>query len=132
MRETASAHASQTVINHHEPLGTTTLDVSGKPPTCPHQKIIEIYDKTLPECPRVRIWNETRKGYLRSRWRESSDRQSLDWWKKYFEYINQSDFLTGRTNGSNGKPPFIADLEWLIKPNNFAKIIEGKYHRGTE
>jgi hypothetical protein len=22
----------------------------------------------------------------------------------------------------------VADLEWIIKPSNFAKIIEGKYH----
>jgi hypothetical protein len=23
----------------------------------------------------------------------------------------------------------LADLEWIIRPTNFAKIIEGKYHR---
>lgn len=131
--ETASTHATQTVI---EPPGTVKisnpdgLEVGNKPPPCPHQKIIDLYHETLPGCPRVREWTKTREAYLRSRWRESGERQQLDWWRKYFEYIGGSDFLTGKTNSNNGRPPFIVDLEWLIKPNNLAKVTEGRYHRG--
>jgi hypothetical protein len=35
----------------------------------------------------------------------------------------------GRAPPQQGKPPFRADLEWLTKAANFAKIAEGKYHR---
>lgn len=132
--ETASAHATQTItepsvtVKISNPAG---LEVGGLPPSCPHQKIIDLYHETLPGCPRVREWTKTREAYLRTRWRESRERQQLDWWRKYFEYIGSSDFLTGRTNANNGRPPFIADLEWLIKSANLVKVIEGKYHPGT-
>ena len=96
---------------------------------CPHQEIIKIYREELPCCPDVREWNNTRAGYLRSRWNEKPERQDLDWWRRLFAYVGKSDFLAGRTDGRDGKPPFVADLEWIVKPSNFAKIIEGRYHR---
>lgn len=95
---------------------------------CPHQEIIRIYHEVLPSLRRVRDWNEIRQGYLRSRWRESCRRQSLDWWRKFFEYIGRSDFLMGRAEPSPGRRPFQADLEWIVRPTNFANISEGKYH----
>ena len=79
-------------------------------------------------CPTVREWTTQRQGYLRSRWHEKKERKSLDWWEKFFEYVGESDFLTGRTNGTGDRPPFIADLEWLIRPTNIVKVIEGRYH----
>jgi hypothetical protein len=54
-------------------------------------------------------------------------RQSLDYWRRFFEYIAQSPFLTGRTDGKNGRP-FLPGLDWMVKAGNFAKIIEGRYH----
>jgi hypothetical protein len=32
----------------------------------------------------------------------------------------------GKTSGTNGRS-FKADLGWLIKPENFNKVVEGKY-----
>jgi hypothetical protein len=69
---------------------------------------------------------------LRARWRENSDRQSLEWWRDYFAYVRECDFLMGRKNGRGGEP-FECDLEWLIKPRNLVKVIEGKYeNRGAQ
>lgn len=93
---------------------------------CPHDEIIALYHNILPANPRVKVWNDTRKGYLRSRWREDESRQDLSWWERFFTYISKSAFLTGRVDQSQRKP-FIADLEWIVKPSNFVKIIEGKY-----
>jgi hypothetical protein len=95
---------------------------------CPHENIIALYHELLPMCRPVRTWNNTRQRYLKQRWSEKPEHQNVDWWKNYFSYIKQSKFLTGQIEGRNGNPNFIADLEWLVKPNNFAKIIEGKYH----
>jgi hypothetical protein len=99
---------------------------------------LALYHSTLPNLPTVEIWNDTRAGYLRQRWREVAldlgkegavtHADMLAWWKQFFEHIKGSKFLTGKTQ-SKDKPPFLADLEWVIKPTNFAKIIEGKYHR---
>lgn len=97
-------------------------------PPCPHQEMISLYHETLPMCPRVREWNKTRGGLLRARWKDKPERQSLDWWREFFGYVAQSRFLTGQAEPREGKPPFVADLEWLLRPSNFAKVIEGKYH----
>jgi hypothetical protein len=51
----------------------------------------------------------------------------LNWWAEFFAHIGTSKFLTGRVNSKDGRS-FVADLEWILKPSNFAKIVEGKYH----
>lgn len=98
------------------------------PPACPHDRIISLYHETLPQLRQVREWNDTRRALLRTRWRESPKRQQLEWWRRYFEYVGESDFLMGRSPPKPGQAPFQVDLEWLIRPLNMTKIIEGKYH----
>lgn len=98
-----------------------------KAPPCPHQAIIDLYHEILPMCPPVREWNDLRQRLLQTRWRENPKRQNLDWWRKYFSYVAESAFLTGRTE-SRGRRPFLANLEWLIRPKNMPNIIEGEYH----
>jgi hypothetical protein len=101
-------------------------------PDCPHDDIIAAYHETLPTCPRVKAWTDKRRAALRARWRENAKHyvtvvDGVAWWRKFFAYVAQSDFLTGKTQ-SNGRAPFLADLEWLTNSSNFVKIIEGKYH----
>jgi len=93
----------------------------------PFKRIISLYHSILPNNPELRKLTATRKGYIKQRWIE--DLPSLESWEKYFTYISESRFLTGKTEGTDDKPPFLPDLEWLSRPNNFAKIYEGKYHR---
>lgn len=95
-------------------------------PPCPQKAIIALYHEVLPELRRVREWNETRQKLLSRRWAESPDRQTLDWWRGFFGYVRQSKFLMGQTTGRDGRP-FDCDLEWLIRPTNFAKVVEGRY-----
>lgn len=96
---------------------------------CPHNEIIAAYHDALPNCTPVRVWNDQRKAMLRQRWREDAKRQRIEWWQRFFAYVADSRFLTGRAETVPGRDPFVADLEWLIRPQNFAKVIEGKYHR---
>jgi uncharacterized protein YdaU (DUF1376 family) len=92
---------------------------------CPHQKIIDLYHEVLPELPQIKIWPENLKKILRVRWKENPERQNLEWWRKYFLYVKSSPFLMGQ------KTSFLADLEWIIRPTNFSKIANGRYHRDT-
>ena len=98
---------------------------------CPHLEIIALYHEHIPTAQRVNpeLWNSTRATHLQARWREKAERQTLDWWKRFFTYINQSDFLCGRTEPRQGKTPFLLTLAWIVKPDSFAKIHEGTYHR---
>jgi len=97
---------------------------SGKPVElpCPHQKIIDLYHEKLPTLRKVKAWSGARENMLRARWRENPERQDLGWWDKYFGKVSCSKFLTGKTD-----KPFYADLEWLVRPNNLPKVMEGKY-----
>lgn len=94
---------------------------------CPIQRIVDLYHECLPDLPRCEKVTDARAGYLRQRWRQ--DLPDLGDWRNFFGYVGQSRFLTGKAPGRNGQPPFVADLEWLTKPANYAKIAEGKYHR---
>jgi len=96
-------------------------------PECPHKEIIDLYHHVLPSLPKVIDWTPARAAMLRTRWKEKPERQSLEWWKAFFLSVNESDFLMGRTSGSNGRKPFRADLEWIVRPQNMVKILEGKY-----
>jgi hypothetical protein len=108
-----------------------------KLPECDHKAVIELYHQNLPTMRRVEVWNETRAGYLRQRWREVAAELAqendinandvLNWWAEFFLSVGKSRFLTGRVNSKDGRA-FVADLEWILKPSNFAKIVEGKYH----
>jgi hypothetical protein len=99
--------------------------VADKSATCPHEEIIALYHKILPELPVVKIWTPKRQGYLRSRWKEAPERQNIEWWEKYFTKIKQSPFLTGNVND------FKASLEWVVNQSNMVKILEGKYDGGN-
>lgn len=105
-------------------VASGAADNPAKPrkPDCPHQKIIDLYHEILPVNPVVKVWNESRSANLRARWNEDTKRQSLEYWRKLFEYIASCDFLVGRT-----KTPFFANLAWIVKAENFAKIIEANY-----
>ena len=107
-------------------------------PDCQHKEVIELYHQHLPTLRKVEVWNAARQGYLRQRWREvaaelAAEKKTiggadvLGWWADFFQHIGKSKFLTGKVNSRDGRA-FVADLEWIIKPTNFAKIIEGKYH----
>jgi hypothetical protein len=103
---------------------------------CPHTEIINLYHEKLPELASISTkvvggkeqynWTGARASHLKSRWAESERRQTLEWWTDFFGFVKESDFLMGKTNGTNGRS-FKADLGWLIKPENFNKVVEGKY-----
>jgi hypothetical protein len=107
--------------------GTCPQTSSAGPPRCPHQEIIALYHEVLPELRKVRVWDANREKLLRARWKSEQKRQSLDWWRGFFEYVRGCPFLMGLVDGCEGKAPFQADLEWLVRPTNFNKVIEGKY-----
>jgi hypothetical protein len=108
-----------------EPLETKSENVSKKNsdslPASPKPDLEEIstrFAKLCPSLPRVRVMHETRKRNLRSLLNKTTTDQLFE----VFQLVSQSDFLTG-VNDRGWK----ADFDWIIKPQNFYKILEGKY-----
>ena len=95
-------------------------------PNCPHQEVINLYHEILPNNPMIRDWTPARQALLKARWNEDSERQNLDYWRSFFEYVAKSSFLTGKTTGQNGRV-FNPGLDWILKAENFAKVREGRY-----
>jgi len=115
--------SSQPAANHKQEVKECkNVKKNFKDSLCPHNEIINLYHETLPELPQVKSWNDASKAKLKTRWREDPERQSLDWWRSFFqEQIRKSDFLMGRVKDFN------ATLDWIVGPQNFQKILNGQY-----
>ena len=107
---------------------------------CPADSIVALYHEVMPDNPRCKVLSAARRAAIRARWKEaahldcepfgySTRADGLAAWRRFFEVCAESDFLTGRAPGTPGKPPFIADIDFLMSPSGFAKTLENKYHR---
>ena len=72
---------------------------------------------------------------MRSRWKwvmtavkKNGDRyattkeEAVAWFDRFFAYVGKSDFLTGRNDKWTS-----CDLGWLMKLDNFTKVLQGNY-----
>ena len=111
-------------------------------PACPHLELLDIFAEQLPELPQPKpeLWEGQRAKNLSARWKwcltakkRSGERyattkaEALDFFERYFGYVAKSDFLTGRDGRWSG-----CDLAWLVKADNFAKVLQGNYENRQE
>lgn len=94
----------------------------GTAPSCPYKEIAALYHRHCPMLPRIRGWYGGRKAAMARMWREMP---SLEEWEAFFVLVSKSDFLTGRD--SRGGRDWRADLDWLMKPANFWRTVEGRH-----
>ena len=108
--------------------------------SCPYREIVDLYHEALPDNPRCKILSKSRQAAIKARWTEAAKlsckpfgyatrAEGLDAWRRFFEICAESAYLTGRVPGTNGRPPFVADIDFLVRPQRFAQILENKYHR---
>jgi hypothetical protein len=94
------------------------------------QSVVATYHEVLPDLPAVRIWDSEDRKRLQDRVRQTVERgiaaDTPDYWRRFFEKVKRSDFLTGRS--SDWRCP---GLSWMVKPANFKKIINGNYDNNT-
>jgi hypothetical protein len=88
------------------------------PPVFEKINFFEIYHSSCPNLPKILIQSETRKKMISARISEFGEEKLL----QVFKLVGESDFL----NGKNEKK-WNADLDWILKPANFIKILENKY-----
>lgn len=97
-------------------------------PRTEYQKIVDLYNEILPELRSVRDVTPDRKKHIQARINDDAKRQDLEWWKTYFNVVRGCDLPMGLVSAKvPGNKPWQADFDWLINPNNMAKVIEGKY-----
>ena len=72
--------------------------------------------------PKIISIDKTRKATVKARLKE----YSFDDIITVFQKAEKSDFLTGKVS-NQGSRPFKASFDWLMKPSNFIKVLEGNY-----
>jgi hypothetical protein len=101
--------------------------VNDSPARTPYQEIKDLYHQVLPNHPKVKVLTPARRSAIKQRHIHDME-ADMENWASYFRLVGRSKFLTGKSQPNGGRRVFIADLEWICKQGNFAKIIEGKYH----
>ena len=84
-------------------------------------------------------WGGQRRDNLQARWREKgaklkwkTQEQGLTYFRRLFQWIRKSQWLMGQVPPSPGRRLFKLELQWLVRPNNWPNVLEGKYHEDKE
>jgi hypothetical protein len=91
--------------------------------TIPYTQILRLYNESCPSLAQVRnlsAISSQRKKAIKARYEEWG--KSIDPFKECFRRAEASDFLTGRSGKWKA-----TGIDWLLKPSNFSKIMEGAY-----
>jgi len=124
-------------LNRQEPSDRATAPPAGLP-ACPHRQLLTLFAEKVVDLPKPRpeLWNGSKGAEaMGARWKwvlqarredgspyASNAAEALDWFGRFFDRVAESDFLTGRSG--KFKCP---GLEWLVKKDNFAKVVQGNY-----
>lgn len=111
-------------------------------PACPTRLLLGLFKTKVPELPqpRAELWDGSAGAEaMRQRWRwllspaalredgtryATTTAEAIDWFSRFFDKVAASDFLTGRSGGWKN-----CDLTWLMKRENFIKVVQGNYNR---
>lgn len=92
-------------------------------PPLPFSEITASWNELTTDLPKVLTLPDRRKASIKARWGTTG---SLELFRTTFKRVQASDFLTGKI-ASQDKDPFQASFDWVLNPNNWAKIVEGNY-----
>ena len=117
-----------------EPTVLVDTPAANRPPACPNAEIVDLYHQRLPTLPRVDVLSDGRKRTIAARWKDvlndpdikkspTPRDAALEFFDWFFDHASKSRFLTGRVKD------WRADLDFLMTPSKFVKVIEGHYHK---
>lgn len=89
--------------------------------TCPTQQIFNLYNEVCAPagCVRARWLNDNRRRAILAAWKQNGRRMS--YFEELFKRAAESDFLTGKERSAS------FGFDWITKPANAIKILEGNY-----
>lgn len=126
-----------------QPLLNLGDDPTSIPP-CPLKQLVGMFSAKVTDLPKPRfeMWKDSAGAEaMRQRWRwllgpdavredgtryASNAAEAVEWFGRFFDTVKESDFLTGRSGAWKN-----CDLAWLMKRENFMKVVQGNYNRET-
>jgi hypothetical protein len=97
--------------------GSCSLE-AGKAGRLNPEDVVDAYNRLCPSLPKVRAITEQRRRKIRAQ------RASIAEFEEVFRLAEASEFLSGRSGDWTG-----CGFDWLLKPENFQKVIEGTYNK---
>ena len=99
----------------------------------PVQQVLQTYNEVLGDkLPKAQLLNDKRKRVIAGRWKEMLNSQDpsgkvrftdtasgLTWFAKFFAKVALNPHWLGENDRG-----WRADLDWILKPDNFVKILE--------
>jgi len=89
------------------------------------QAVVKSWNDIVSDLPKVVSLTEQRKKAIKSIWMKAGD-SPLWTFATAFRDVQDSDFLSGRNGQWSG-----CGFDWVLKPANWTKIIEGNYRNKT-
>lgn len=89
------------------------------------------YAEILPGMPEALIPTSVMHHNLCLNMESFQERRTLVFWRDLFHRVRGSPWLMGEVNGKDGRP-FACCLDWLLKPDNVADILNRKYHSAPQ
>lgn len=84
-----------------------------------YNEVFNAYHSTCKALPQVKVYSQERKAAIKSRIVEFGKEKLFE----VFKLVNDSDFLSGRSENSFKGTSF----DWILKRGNFIKVLEGNY-----
>lgn len=106
-------HKSNTSLSN-----TDKRKKSGKAAAPSPAEIVDLFHSLCPSLPKIVKLTDGRKTAIKAR----LDEYSMEQITQAFRMAEQSDFLKGKSERG-----WTANLDWLMKPGNMAKVLEGNY-----
>ncbi len=93
----------------------------------PYQELVDLYNNICTSLPKVKVLTDERKTLIKKRW-EKKLYDSLEKWEKVFIEAEKTPFLKGDSIPKNGRKPWVANFDWLIKNDtNPTRVLERVY-----
>ena len=106
-------------------------DVNGvespNPPAIDYQGVVDLFNKICISLPSVQMVSDELKESICECYDVVEEQGGFE---ELFQKVDNSDFLSGRVAGYDGKP-FRASLRWVLQPQNLEKIYNGQYSNPT-
>jgi hypothetical protein len=91
-----------------------------------YKDVVDTFNRICVDLPKVREVTEARRVAIRKAEERLRDEGGFE---PFFEQIHRSDFLCGRGKGDR---PWKCSFDWVLKPSNMVKILEGNFDSRTK
>lgn len=117
--DTVTDTDTETVTDTETEIDNPLPPKGGQQQPVPYARIVELYHTICTSYPTLRAIEGNREKLIAARWKKY---RTLDAFRELFEKAEASDFLKGDNDRG-----WTADFDWLIRPTNMSKVLEGKY-----